>query len=102
MPEDFSVVVICSIHKKNYRGISLLNTTYKIPAKIISKRLKPYIEESLGEYQNGFRRDNTTTDNIFVISNILEKCYEYYLTMHQLLVDFTQAYDSVKWKAVLI
>jgi hypothetical protein len=64
MPEDFSLVVICSIHEKddkNCTEISLLNTTYKILAKIISKRLKPYI----GGYQNGFRRHRSTTDNIF-------------------------------------
>jgi sorting nexin-29 len=63
MLEDFSVVAICLIHKKNdkincnnYRGISLLNTTYKRLAEIIYKRLKPCIEEAHGEYQNRFRR----------------------------------------------
>jgi hypothetical protein len=40
------------------------------------------------------------TDNIFVIRNILKKCYEYNLTLHQLFIDFTQSYDSVKQKAV--
>jgi hypothetical protein len=37
----------------NYRGISVLNTTYKL----FSKRLKSFIDEALGEYKIGFRRE---------------------------------------------
>jgi hypothetical protein len=71
MPKEWSVVVICPIHKKNekticsnYRGISLLNVIYKVLSKIQAKRLNPYTEEILGDYQCGFRRDRTTTDQI--------------------------------------
>jgi hypothetical protein len=67
MLEEFSVQVICPIHTKNdtmdcnnYRGFSLLNMTYKILPKIISKRLKPNTEEILGEYQHAFRRNRYT------------------------------------------
>jgi hypothetical protein len=40
-------------------------------------------------------------DNISVIRNILEKCYEYNFALHQLFIEFTGAYNSVKWKAHL-
>jgi hypothetical protein len=33
---------------------------------------------------------------MFVIRNILEKCYEYNITLHQLFIDFKHAYDSVR------
>jgi hypothetical protein len=101
MPKEWSVAVICPIHKNekticsNYRGISLLSVIYKVFSKILAKRLNPYIEEILGDYQCGFRRDRSTTDQIFVLKNILEKCYEYNIALHQLLIDFKQAYDSV-------
>jgi hypothetical protein len=55
IPQGFSVTVISPSHKNdkrvcnNCRRISLLNQTYKIMAKIISTRFKPYIEEALGE-----------------------------------------------------
>ena len=56
--------VIVPIHKKkektecnNYRGISLLPTTYKILPNILLSRLIPYAEEIMGDYQCGFRRN---------------------------------------------
>jgi len=58
------VPVIVPIHKKgdktecnNYRGISLLPTTYKILPNILLSRLIPYAEEIMGDYQCGFRRN---------------------------------------------
>jgi hypothetical protein len=51
IPEDWNSGIICPIHKKdvmtcsNYRGISLLCTTYKIFSIILFKRLAPYVED---------------------------------------------------------
>jgi len=51
MPKEWAMTIICPINKKgdktncqNYRGISLLSVTYKVFAKILAKRLSPYIE----------------------------------------------------------
>jgi len=60
----FSAEAICPIHTQNNtrdcnncRELSLPNMTYKILAKIISIRLKPNTEETLGEYQHAFWRN---------------------------------------------
>jgi hypothetical protein len=57
----------------NYRGISLLSTPYKILPNILLSRLVPYIDEIIGVHQCGFRRNRSTTDQIFCIRQILEK-----------------------------
>jgi hypothetical protein len=51
---------------------------------------------SIGDYQCGFRRNRSTTDQIFYIRQILEKKWEYNGTVHQLFIDFSKAYDSVR------
>ena len=72
--------IIVPIYKKgdktdcnNYRGISLLPTTYKILSNILLSRLIPYAEEVIGDHQCGFRRNRSATDNIFCVRQILEK-----------------------------
>ena len=40
------------------------------------------------------------TDHIFCICKILEKKLEYKEAVHQLLIDFRKAYDSVRWEVL--
>jgi hypothetical protein len=71
---------VVPIHKKgdktdcsNYRGISLLSTSYKILSNIPLARLTPYADEITGDHQCGFRHNSSTTEQIFYILQILEK-----------------------------
>jgi hypothetical protein len=77
----------------NYRGISLLSTSCEILSNILLSRLSSYVDEIIGDHQCGFRRNRSTTDQIFFIRQILEKKWEYNETVHQLFVDFKKAYD---------
>jgi hypothetical protein len=80
LPEEWKESIIVPIFKTddktdciNYRGMSLLSTTYKILSNILLSRLTPYAEEITGDHQCGFRRNRSTTDHIFSIRQILEK-----------------------------
>jgi len=103
LPEEWKESIIVPIHKKgdktdcsNYRGISLLPTTYKILSNILLSRLIPYVKEIIGDHQCGFRRKRSTIDHIFCIRQILEKKWEYNKEVHQLYTDFKKAYGSVR------
>jgi len=83
LPEEWKESIIVPIFKKgdktncnNYRGISLLSTTYKILSNILLPRLTPYAEEIIGDHQRGFRRNRSTTDHIICFRKILEKKWE--------------------------
>jgi hypothetical protein len=43
----------------------------------------------------GFRPNRSTIDNIFIMRQIYEKCYEYNIELHNIFVDFSQAFDTV-------
>jgi hypothetical protein len=71
LPGEWKDLIIVPIHKKgdktdcnNYRGITLLPTTYKVLSNILFSRLTPYVEEVIVDHQCGFRRNRSTTDHI--------------------------------------
>ena len=80
---------------QNYRGISLLNVAYKIFTNLLTRYIEPYADEILGDYQSGFRKGRSTTDQIFCLRMILERAYEYKIDIHQLYIDYKQAYDTI-------
>jgi hypothetical protein len=102
IPEEWSIGTIQPIHKEgdklecsNHRAIALLNVTYKVLSSILYNRLAEYAEEILGDYQCGFRANRSTTDHVFAIRQIQEKAHEFNIHLHNLYIDFKQAFDSV-------
>lgn len=103
MPESWETSVLIPIHKKgkkdeckNYRGIALLDTVYKIMAKCLEMRLKQYGEEIIGDYQCGFRAGRSVMDHIFTLKQTQRMGYEYEIPIHVMFIDFQKAYDSIK------
>ncbi|XP_055384167.1 uncharacterized protein LOC129613882 [Condylostylus longicornis] len=102
LPTEWMDSIIFPIHKKgdktdcnNYRGISLLNIGYKIFTNIVYQRVSSFSEEIVGDYQAGFRKDRSTSDQCFILSQIFEKAHEYSMDIHCLFIDFKQAFDSL-------
>jgi hypothetical protein len=98
LPRSWTEGVLCLVYKKgdkldckNYRGICLLNVTYKVFAKILYDRLLPHANAAVQDYQAG----ESTTDQLFAIRQILETCNEFNITTHHLFIDFKAAYDTL-------
>ena len=69
---------VIHLHKKgdklgceNYRGIALLNAAYKVFAKVLYNRQVPHAETVIEEQQCAFRRERSTTDQLFNLRSIL-------------------------------
>jgi hypothetical protein len=97
MSDKWKESIIVPIHKKgdktdcnNYRGISLLSTSYKTLSNILLSQLSPYIDEIIGDHQCGFRCNKSTTDQIFCIRQITTRQYISYSQISR------KPYDSVR------
>lgn len=60
---------------KNYRGISLMDSGYKLYADILRRRLDDYLEENrkLRDTQMGFRRGRGTVDELYVLKSVIDR-----------------------------
>jgi hypothetical protein len=56
-------------------------------SNVVLERLKEYSEEILGEYQWGFRPQRRTTDQLFVVRQIIENFYAHDIDLHLVFID---------------
>lgn len=82
IPRSWRRGIIAPLHKKgrediasNYRGITLLNSGYKIYTAVLNERLKRDAEEKgiIPDVQAGFREKRGTMDNIYILQHVVER-----------------------------
>lgn len=78
IPYDVLEAFITLIPKKerpenasDFRLITILNIIYKIVTKVLVNRLRPFMKEFIGSYQNSFLRGRSTLDNIILTQEIV-------------------------------
>ena len=102
VPKEWQTGVVVPLFKKgdqrvcaNYRGITLLSLPGKVYAKVLERRVRPIVEPQIQEEQCGFRPGRGTTDQIYNLTGILEKAWEYAYPVYMCFVDLEKAYDRV-------
>ena len=73
----------------------MLGTTNINFTNLLTRYIEAHVEEILGEYQCGFQKGRSTIDQIFCLRMILERACEYKVDIHQLYIDYKQAYDTI-------
>lgn len=78
--KHWKTAMTCPVHKKgdrkdysNYRRIVLLNVAYKILNNCILSRIKEIAECVIRDYQYGTGLGRSTTEQIFIVRQILQK-----------------------------
>ena len=105
VPQDFKDADLVHLYKNkgdskccdNHRGISLLCIAGKIFARLHLNRLNKHIGNIglIPESQCGFRPGRGTTDMVFALRQIQEKCKQYSEDLYLLFIDLTKAFDTV-------
>ena len=96
--EEWKVAIITSIHKKghkrkceNYRGILGANRFSRIYGHIVAKLVESEYKNMEMEEQSGFRAGRSCIDNIFCITQMIEKKQATNRELHLLFIDLTKA-----------
>lgn len=82
---------------KNWRPISLLNTTYKLASSCIAERIKCVLEKLISTDQTGFIPGRYIGENIRIIYDIMHHTEKNDIPGILLLIDFEKAFDSISW-----
>ena len=113
-PSEWANSIIYPVHKKgsvnypnNYRAISLTDTICKIFVSILNTRLSYWCDKNdiIEEFQAGFRKGYSTSDNIFTLMTLIQK-YQSKQNgrFYCIFIDYEKAFDKVKhnelWKAL--
>ena len=59
------------------------------------------MEDKLEDCQMGFIANRSTIDNLFIVRQIIEKCHEYNIELHNVFIDYKQAFDTVHRDKIL-
>ena len=82
---------------KNWRPISLLNTDYKILARIFSARLQKVLPSLISDDQTGYLKDRCIGENVRTILDVIEYTATKFNPGLVIFLDFEKAFDSISW-----
>ena len=80
---------------KNWRGITLLSVVGKILGRIVIDRIRNGVDIRLRNEQAGYRKGRGTTEQIFILRNIVEQANEWQASLYINFIDFEKAFDSI-------
>lgn len=83
----------------NYRGITLTNLLVKIIAKILERRIRKHLENTLEKSEYGLKQNRSTQDTIFIIGQTIEKNINKNKDIHNTCsLDIEKGFDRIKRK----
>ena len=107
IPEAWTLGMIQPIFKNkgnasdpsNYRPITLISCLGKVFTQILNNRIQKYADENdiITHCQSGFRKKYSTTDNIFILHNLIDLVCKSKKSVFCSFIDLKQAFDRV-WR----
>ncbi|XP_071705014.1 uncharacterized protein [Rutidosis leptorrhynchoides] len=81
-----------------YRPISLIDSFYKIIAKLLSNRIKNFIPNLVGFEQSAFIKGRNIMDGVLIANESLEFLRSKHMKSMVFKVNFEKAFDSLNWE----
>ena len=107
-PAQWNIAQVVAIFKKgdaddpsNYRPISLLQTCYKLYARIIANRLSEGLGDHIRELQYGFRRGRSTSEAIYLVRRLQDLVdAKQHQALYLMFLDWSKAFDRIRPSAL--
>lgn len=103
-PDDWCKLTFIPIYKKgsptdcnNYRTLALISHASKVLLTIINERLKSILLPQIPQEQCGFVPGRGTREHILNLRQIIEKSREFNMETYICFVDYSKAFDNVRW-----
>jgi ribonuclease HI len=87
-----------SLSFNDYRPISLCNLIYKVISKVISNRIKPFLERCISAEQLGFLKGRRIQDAIGAAHECIHSIKQKNLKALVMKLDLKKAFDSIDWE----
>ena len=78
----------------NHRGITLLSHVSKTYERVLDRKLRECTEDTLGNWQYGYRPGRSTNDLTFAMRMLLEKSWEWNMDKFIAFVDLEKAFQD--------
>ena len=110
-PDDWTQGLIYPVHKKgdksdpqNYRKVSLISSLAKVFESVLENRLsfKQLVCRDDDPLQRGFNKDCRTSDNLFVLYNLVETQKTRKKPLYVCYIDLTKAFDYLNRDALIL
>ena len=107
-PQQWKTAQVVGIFKKgsatdpaNYRPISLLQTCYKLYARIIANRLIAGLDERIRGLQFGFRKGRSTSEAIYLVRRLQDIVdAKKHQVLYLMFLDWSKAFDKIRPSAL--
>ncbi|GFR76701.1 RNA-directed DNA polymerase from mobile element jockey-like [Elysia marginata] len=103
IPKDMLISTFITLQKKpgateceNHRTVSLMSHTLKLLLKILLTRIRSKIKPEISETQFGFVANKGTTNAIFTMMMLMERCIETQKDLYLCFIDYSKAFDKVR------
>ena len=85
----------------DYRPLSLLEVLYKIPSRILSKRITKVLPTVIGAHQHGFMAQKGIQEPSILVTHLIQDANRYGKPLQLISFDIEKAFDKVSHRIIL-